>query len=103
MLKTLILDTDQRRARMTADQLGLGMEEAFVARSPAQARLMLITGFYDRLALRRGELNGASLSLIGVARAVNPDCEILDLISMKHRPASGAAPQDAVSSGAMSG
>jgi hypothetical protein len=85
-MRTLIYEPDPGRARGHAAMLGgdAGIE---VARSLAQARLMLLSGRYDRLALKRGA--GAARALLGAARASNPDCVMVDLRSMRTRPVSG--------------
>lgn len=89
-MKTLIYEPDPGRARVHATLLGTDVDHVDVAHSLAQARLMLINGRYDRFALTRGA--GAARALLGVARATNPDCVMVDLRSMRARPVSGPAP-----------
>lgn len=86
-MRTLIYEPDAGRARVHAVLIGGDANEIDVARSLAQARLMLLNGHYDRLALRRG--NGAARALLGAARASNPACLMIDLRSMRARPVSG--------------
>jgi len=88
-MKTLILEPDAMRARGWVAMFGTAEDLVHVARSAAQARLMLIGGRYDRLCLRMGRQGGASYALLGVARAMNPDCEVVDLASMRSRLATG--------------
>ncbi|NKX43837.1 hypothetical protein [Roseicyclus persicicus] len=87
-MKTLVLEPDPMRAQSWVALYGGVMGEVHVARSPAQARLMLAGGSYDRLCLAA---EGASLALLSVVRAVNPGCEIVDLGTRRARPANGAA------------
>ncbi|MCU4652860.1 hypothetical protein N8I71_08455 [Roseibacterium sp. SDUM158016] len=88
-MKTLIYEPDASRARGHAALLAEDASDIEVARSLAQARLMLLNDRYDRLALRRGA--GAARALLGAARASNPDCVMVDLGSMRARPVSGPA------------
>ncbi|MBF9034487.1 hypothetical protein HKCCE2091_09570 [Rhodobacterales bacterium HKCCE2091] len=88
-MKTLILEPDPARARAWIARYGGDEGRCDLARSPAQARLMLIGQSYDRFCLRFGTLMGASHSLLSVARATNPECEIVDLASKTRRPVSG--------------
>ncbi|MBF9031853.1 hypothetical protein HKCCE3408_15750 [Rhodobacterales bacterium HKCCE3408] len=88
-MKTLILEEDPSRARAWMTRFGGPRGRCDLARSPAQARLMLINAQYDRLCLRFGSQGGASHALLSVARATNPDCEIVDLASKTRRPVSG--------------
>ncbi|MDG4647707.1 hypothetical protein P6F26_04570 [Roseibacterium sp. SDUM158017] len=93
-MKTLIYEPDASRARIHAVLMAGDGGNVEVARSLAQARLMLLNGRYDRLALQRG--GGAARALLGAARASNPDCVMLDLRSMRSRPVSGPMPEAAV-------
>jgi hypothetical protein len=86
-MKTLIFEPDPGRARGHAALFGDDPEAIDVARSLAQARLMLVNNRYDRLALTRG--SGAAKALLGLARATSPDCVMVDLGSMRTRPVSG--------------
>ncbi len=88
-MRTLILEPDPLRARNWALHFGSACDRCDLARSTAQARLMLIGASYDRLCLRLGENAGASYALLSVARATNPDCEIVDLGSKSVRLATG--------------
>ncbi|MEM9756596.1 MAG: hypothetical protein AAF914_11415 [Pseudomonadota bacterium] len=90
-MKTLILEPDPLRARTLVHDFGGACDRCDTARSPAQARLMLIATTYDRLCLRMGEQGGAAHALLSVARATNPACEIVDLASRSRRPVSGPA------------
>lgn len=94
-MKTLLFEPDPGRAPGAIALLDDGRSEIDVARSLAQARLMLLHDRYDRLALRRGQ--GAAKALLGIARATSPACVMVDLGSMRSRPVSGPSP-DAVSS-----
>ena len=87
-MKTLVLEPDPTRAQAWIALYGGVMDEVHVARSQAQARLMLAGGSYDRLCL---SADGASLALLSVVRAVNPGCEIVHLGTRRSRPANGAA------------
>ena len=91
--KTLILEPDPMRARQWALHFGGPQNECDTARSSAQARLMLISGLYDRLCMTVDETERASYALLSVARAINPDCEIVDLASLSSRSASGPGPK----------
>ncbi len=86
-MKTLIYEPDPGRARGHVDLFGNDTARVDVARSLAQARLMLVNNRYDRLALTRG--TGAAKALLGLARATSPDCVMVDLGSMRTRPVSG--------------
>lgn len=86
-MKTLIFEPDPGRASGHVALLDDGLSEIDVAKSVAQARLMLLNGRYDRLALRRGQ--GAAKALLGIARATSPACVMVDLGSMRSRPVSG--------------
>lgn len=86
-MKTLIYEPDPGRARGHVDLFGNDPARVDVARSLAQARLMLVNNRYDRLALTRG--TGAAKALLGLARATSPDCVMVDLGSMRTRPVSG--------------
>lgn len=88
-MKTLVLEPDPMRARGWTALYGEAAGVVHVARSPAQARLMLISGGYDRLCLRMQAQGGASHALLSVAHAVNPECEIVDLASQRSRRADG--------------
>lgn len=88
-MKTLILEEDPVRARSWVATYGGADQCCHHAQSAAQARLMLIAARYDRLCLRLSEQGGATHALLSVARAVNPDCEIVDLASKTRRPVSG--------------
>lgn len=88
-MKTLVLEADPMRARGWTALYGGAGQVVHVARSAAQVRLMLIGGNYDRLCLRMRAQGGASYALLAVARAVNPDCEIVDLASLRSRRATG--------------
>lgn len=90
-MKTLVLEPDIMRARGWVALYGGASDVVHVARSAAQARLMLIGGCYDRLCLRLRAQGGASFALLAVARAMNPECEIVDLASQRRRRANGAA------------
>ncbi|MEM7723646.1 MAG: hypothetical protein AAF376_14935 [Pseudomonadota bacterium] len=92
-MKTLVLEPDPVRARALVAIYGSTTDIVHVARSAAQTRLMLMSGCYDRVCLRFGSLNGARFSLLSVARAMNPDCEIVDLTSRKRRNISGHRPE----------
>jgi hypothetical protein len=92
-MKTLIYEPDPGRARGHAALLE-DSTEIDVARSLAQARLMLLNDRYDRLVLKRG--SGAARALLGAARASNPACVMLDLRSMRARPVSGPSLDPAV-------
>ena len=63
-MKTLIDEPDPGRARGHMASMG-DSSEIDVARSLAQARLMLLNDRYDRLALKRG--SGAARALLGAA------------------------------------
>ena len=91
-MKTLILEPDTMRARSWMAQYGAAEDVVHVAKSAAQARLMLLAGSYDRLCLQMGNQGGASYALLSVARAINPDCEIVDLTSHRARRATGPIP-----------
>jgi hypothetical protein len=86
-MKTLIFEPDPGRARGHVALFGDDPAHVDVARSLAQARLMLVNTRYDRLALTRG--TGAAKALLGLARATSPDCVMVDLGSMRARPVSG--------------
>jgi hypothetical protein len=86
-MKTLIYEPDPGRARGHAALFGDDPAHVDVARSLAQARLMLLNNRYDRLALTRG--SGAAKALLGLARATSPDCVMVDLGSMRTRPGLG--------------
>ncbi|KPQ17687.1 MAG: hypothetical protein HLUCCO18_04135 [Rhodobacteraceae bacterium HLUCCO18] len=86
-MKTLIYEPDPGRARGHVALFGGDADRVDIARSIAEARLMLLNDRYDRLALRRGA--GAARALLGVARATSPDCVMVDLGSMRARPVSG--------------
>jgi hypothetical protein len=93
-MKTLIYEPNAGRVRdhvalVAADATGID-----VARSLAQARLMLLNDRYDRLALMRGK--GAARALLGAARASNPDCVMVDLRSMRSRTVSGPSLDPAI-------
>lgn len=88
-MKTLILEPDPMRARTWTALYGGAMDVVHLARTAAQARLMLIGGRYDRLCLRMGGQAGGSHALLSVARAMNPDCEIVDLASQRRRKVTG--------------
>jgi len=94
-MKTLIYEPDLGRARGHVVLLGTDPDAVDVARSLAQARLMLVNNRYDRLALTRG--SGAARALLGLARATSPDCVMVDLGSMRARPVSGPGEGDLVS------
>ena len=91
-MKTLILESDPLRARAWISHYGNAVGAVHLARTSAQARLMLIGGSYDRLCLRLKEQGGGSHALLSVARAMNPDCEIVDLTSQRRRTVSGPIP-----------
>lgn len=86
-MKTLIYEPNAGRVRDHVALIAADATEIDVARSLAQARLMLLQGRYDRLALMRGK--GAARALLGAARAANPDCVMVDLRSMRSRTVSG--------------
>lgn len=86
-MKTLIYEPDPGRARGHMAVLSTKAADVHVARSLAEARVMLVNGRYDRLALTRG--SGAARALLGLARATSPDCVMVDLASMRSRPVSG--------------
>ena len=86
-MKTLIYEPNAGRVRAHVALIAADATEIDVARSLAQARLMLLNGRYDRLALMRGA--GAARALLGAARASNPDCVMVDLRSMRARTVSG--------------
>lgn len=88
-MKTLVLENDPVRARAWLARFGGSGHICHLARSPAQARLMLIGVRYDRLCLRLKGQGGARHALLSVARATNPDCEIVDLARKTRRPVSG--------------
>lgn len=88
-MRTLILEPDPLRARNWAMHFGSACDQCDVARTTAQARLMLIGASYDRLCLQLDQATGASYALLSVARATNPDCEIVDLTSNSVRLATG--------------
>lgn len=88
-MKTLLLESDPVKARSWAMRFEGPCDDCDLARSPAQARLMLIGGHYDRLCLRLETLNGRGAALLTVARAMNANCEIVDLSSKTCRPVSG--------------
>lgn len=88
-MRTLILEPDPLRARNWSMHFGTACDRCDIARSTAQARLMLIGASYDRLCLRLGDASGASYALLSVARATNPECEIVDLTSQSVRLATG--------------
>jgi hypothetical protein len=92
-MKTLIYEPDPGRARGHMASMG-DSTDIDVARSLAQARLMLLNDRYDRLVLKRG--SGAARALLGAARASNPDCVMVDLRSMRARPVSGPSLNPAV-------
>ena len=87
-MKTLVVEPDAMRARAWVALYGDAFGVVDHARSVAEARLMLAGGSYDRLCLAPGT---ATLAILSVVRAVNPDCEIVDLGSLRGRPANGAA------------
>jgi hypothetical protein len=86
-MKTLIFEPDPGRARGHVALFGDDPDGVDVARSLAEARLLLLNNRYDRLALTRGL--GAAKALLGIARATSPDCVMVDLGSMRTRPVSG--------------
>ncbi|QBY01133.1 hypothetical protein E2K80_10690 [Rhodophyticola sp. CCM32] len=88
-MKTLILEPDAARARGWVARYGTDDDTCHVAISAAQTRLMLIASCYDRLGLRLGHLGGQSHAILSVARACNPECEIVDLSRKTRRPVSG--------------
>lgn len=97
-MATLIYAPDAMRARAAKEALRRdpllgaangGEIRIEVARSLAEARMKLLSGGYRRLALHRGD--GAAAALFAAARAGNPDCEMVDLGSMRVRPISGGA------------
>ena len=89
-MKTLISEPDPGRVPGHVALLDDSRDQIEVAKSVAQARLMLLNGRYDRLALRRGQ--GAAKALLGIARATSPSCVMVDLGSMRSRPVSGPSP-----------
>jgi hypothetical protein len=93
-MKTLIYEPDPGRARGHA-RVRWRSAHVDVARSLAEARLMLLNNRYDRLALTRG--SGAAKALLGVARATSPDCVMVDLASMRARPVSGPGEETSLS------
>ena len=88
-MKTLVLEPDPVRARAWVARYGVAHNSCDVAQSPGQARLMLIAETYDRLCLRPGQLEGQSHAILSVARACNPECEVVDLNRKTRRPISG--------------
>jgi hypothetical protein len=90
-MKTLVVEPDLVRARGWVALYGGPEDIVHVARSAAQARLMLIGGCYDRLCFCIGAQSGATYALLSVARAMNPDCEVVDLASRRSRRATGPA------------
>ncbi|MBF9059671.1 hypothetical protein HKCCSP123_10810 [Rhodobacterales bacterium HKCCSP123] len=88
-MKTLVLEPDPVRARGWMSLYGGAKDVVYVARSTAQARLMLIAGCYDRLCFTMGAQRGAGYALLSVARAMNPECEVIDLASQRVRRATG--------------
>lgn len=86
-MKTLILEADPLRARNWVLHFGGPCDRCDVARSRAQARLMLLGASYDRLCLILNE--HASNAILSVARATNPGLEIVDLGSLRTRLATG--------------
>ncbi|MEQ8366747.1 MAG: hypothetical protein RIB61_08570 [Roseicyclus sp.] len=97
-MKTLILEPDSMRARAWVALYGNAVDDVHVARSAAQARLMLISGSYDRLCLRMDQHDGSGFALLSVARSVNAECEIVDLTSRRVRTASGPMEDPAIPS-----
>ncbi|MEM9319199.1 MAG: hypothetical protein AAGA70_09355 [Pseudomonadota bacterium] len=95
-MKTLVLEPDPMRARHWVLQFGGSCDRCDVARSTAQARLMLIGASYDRICLRLGAMSGASFALLAVARATSPLCEVVDLGSLRSRLATGPYVDDLV-------
>lgn len=93
-MKTLIYEPDVMRARAHVLALDATADSVDLARSLPEAKVLLRSGRYARLALRRGE--GAAAALLAVARAANPDCVMVDLGSMRARPVSGPVPEAAV-------
>ncbi len=88
-MKTLVLEPDPMRARGWMALYGGATDVVHVARSMAQARLMLIGGCYDRLCFTMGAQRGGGYALLSVARAMNPECEVIDLVSQRARRATG--------------
>lgn len=88
-MKTLVLEPDPMRARGWMTLYGGATDVVHVARSMAEARLMLIAGCYDRLCFTMGAERGAGYALLSVARAVNPECEVIDLASQRRRSVTG--------------
>lgn len=92
-MKTLVFEPDPGRVSGHIAVLDDGRSEIDVAKSVAQARLMLLNGRFDRLALRRGQ--GAARALLGIARATSPACIMVDLGTMRSRPVSGPSMDNA--------
>ncbi len=88
-MKTLILEDNAMRAQTWTAMFAGPASVVDVARTVAQARLMMLAEAYDRLGLHMSNLGGARHTLLAVARATNPDCEIVDLTSMRVRGVSG--------------
>lgn len=88
-MKTLILEDDPLRARGWIAHFGGATDVIHVARTPAQARLMLLATAYDRFCLCFSAHGAARFALLSVARAINPACEIVDLTSRRRRLATG--------------
>ena len=86
-MKTLIVEDKPMRAQSWIALFSGPSDVVHVAHTIGQARLMMLATCYDRLCLRRGAQQGGSYALLSVARATNPDCEIVDLASVQLRGA----------------
>lgn len=85
--QTLILEPNPMRARHWAAFFGSALGHSDLARSRAEARVLLLSDRYDRLCIYLSDPTAAEL--MTVARVRNPDCEVVDLESLTVRLASG--------------
>ncbi len=88
-MKTLIVEDDRIRAQSCVAMFGGADAVCYVAPSPAQARLMLIATRFDRLCLRLSSDDDACNALLALARATNPDCEVVDVAGGIRRTVTG--------------
>lgn len=84
-MRTLIVEPDALRARNWALHFGNLCDHCDTAQSTGQARVMLVGEPYDRVCLHLRDAG----TLLSVIRAVNPDCEVVDLGSRRVRLATG--------------
>jgi len=91
-MRTLIVETNPLRAQSYVAQFGGTASRCDLARTPAQARLMVMSIRYDRVCFCMDAVDGSSHALLAVIRAVNPDCEVIDIVGRVRRRATGPLP-----------